>query len=165
MQLRFLDMESSLSPLSLSINPSDERGPGGWLLKFKGRAKTNLSSTYCSQSGSHVSLNGKWQVVLITFLSLPAGGGGHICEPYRKVGTLSLYKCSAWKCLAHSPPLSLHITLKPSWLHFLFGNAKCHSVKWDHNRFPGQLLPQRRWKKKGRRKKCRLLRIFQNPWK
>lgn len=42
-QLRFLDMESSLCPLSLSINSSDGRNPGGWILKFKGRAKNNLS--------------------------------------------------------------------------------------------------------------------------
>lgn len=70
MQLRFLDMEFSLCPLSLSINPSDESDPGKWILKLTGRARNNLSSRHCFHLGSYVCLNGKWQVVLITFLSL-----------------------------------------------------------------------------------------------
>lgn len=148
------DMESSLSPLSLSINLSGGRDPGGWILKFKGRAKTNLSSTHCSHFGSHVCLNGKWQVVLITFLSLCPPGGPSISQPCWKVGTLSLYKCSAWKCRGRSPFCSLHNTLKPSWLHFFLGNPRCRSTKWEttselgnHDSFPGQLLPQR-WRKR-----------------
>lgn len=66
-------------------------------------------------------------------------------------GTRSLCKCSAWKCVA----LSLHITLKPSWLLILFGNPRFSLNKmrnnqwtrWSQN-FSGQLSPQRRVKQR-----------------
>lgn len=108
-QLRFWDMESSPCPLSLSINPSEERNPGGWILKFKGRAKNNLTSRLCFHFGSYVHFNGKWQVVLITFLSfcLPEALSANLARSL----ALSLYKCSAWKCLALSPSLSLSLPL------------------------------------------------------
>lgn len=114
-------MESSTCPLSLSIKPLGGRDPREWLLKLKGRARNHLSSRPCFHFGSHVGLNGKWQVVLITFLSLPAGsrlptlpGGWHSVL----VRTFCLKR-----------PGSLSVSLKPSWLLFLCGNPRCCSTK------------------------------------
>lgn len=39
-EFRFLDMDLSPCPLSLSVNPSDGRDPGGHILKFKEEQKT-----------------------------------------------------------------------------------------------------------------------------
>lgn len=54
------------------------------------------------------------------------------CRPTLLGGWHSvLVRVFTWKCLAPSPFPSLHITLKPSWLLFLFGNPRCRSTKWE----------------------------------
>ena len=103
-QLRFWDMESSPCPSSLSINPSEERTPGGWILKFKGRAKNNLTSRLCFHFGSHVHLNGKWQVVLITFLSfcLPEALSANLARSLALCPCINVLLGNAWPSLIPS---------------------------------------------------------------
>lgn len=148
-QLSFLDPESSPCPLSLSISPWGGGGPQGdrsW--SSKEEQKANLSSKHCFHFGSHVCLNGKWQVVLITSLSLCLLEA-LVCQPCWKLGTPSLCKCSAWKCLALSPSLSLHITLETFLIAFFVWESKVSLNKmrnrqWlgDHKSFQDHLLPR-----------------------
>lgn len=125
-------MWNPLSPLSLSINPSDGRDPGGWILKFKGRAKTNLSSTHCSHFGSHVCLNGKWQVVLITFLSLCLPAGSQ--QPTLLKGWHSVLV--QMFCLKMPGPLSFPLSphhTETFLIAFLFWESKVSLYKMRNN--------------------------------
>lgn len=163
-------MESSPCPLSLPINPSDGRSPGGQVLKFKGRAKNNLSSRNCSRFGSHVCLNGKWQVVLITSLSLwlPETPSANLA------GRLALCPCanvlleSAWSSLLS--PLSTSLWNLPDCFSYLGvqgvtqWNEK-QAVNWVISKASLGSRCHRGGKNRGRRGKWRLLRVFQIFWK
>lgn len=149
-------MESFPCPVSLSINPSEGRDPRERILKLK-----EQKPIYPPGMASILALClPQWKVESDSDYPLVTACW-RACLPTRELGTLSLHGCSAGTCLALSPSPSLLISLKPSWLLFLFGKPRCRSTKWEttcelgaHKRFPGQLLPQRENQRKEEEKEA-----------
>ena len=108
------------------------------------------------------------------YLSVTLPAGAPICQPCWKVGTLSLNKCSAWKMPDPLPFLLSPHHSETFLIAFLIWESKMSLNKMRNNQWTGWSW-QLPWsttatkegekRKEGKRRKWKLLRIFQNLWK
>lgn len=148
-------------PIELVHQSIRWEGPRGMALEVQRKSKNQFIIHALLPPWFHVSLNGKWQMVLITFLSLPAGGqgrGAHL--PTLQEGWHSVLV--QMFCLKMPGPLSSPLSphhSETSLVAFLIWESKVSLNKittselHDRNSFPCQQLQQRRGNKEGRRKK------------